>query len=106
MKRLIFSPLATRDINGVWDYTAGRWGLDQAEYYVGAIRVACNGLLEYPDTGRMPERYAPDTANREADRILFSTAGHPAARSKSSVYCIRKWILVHICSTGQGEELD
>ncbi len=31
MKHLIFSPLATSDIDAVWDYTAGRWGVDQAE---------------------------------------------------------------------------
>ena len=52
MKRLIFTPLATGDIDGVWDYTADRWGVDQAEYYVGAIRAACTILLQNPETGQ------------------------------------------------------
>jgi toxin ParE1/3/4 len=52
MKRLIFAPLATRDIDGIWDYTADRWGVDQAEQYVGEIRDACNALLQNPDIGQ------------------------------------------------------
>lgn len=56
MKRLIFAPLATRDIDGIWDYTADRWGVDQAEQYVGEIRDACNALLQNPDIGQYPSK--------------------------------------------------
>ncbi|MFZ5929586.1 MAG: type II toxin-antitoxin system RelE/ParE family toxin [Pseudomonadota bacterium] len=52
MTRLIFAPLATRDIDGIWDYTAGRWGIDQAEQYAGDIRTACSALLQNPDIGQ------------------------------------------------------
>lgn len=52
MKRLIFSRLATKDIDGIWDYTAGRWGVDQAEQYAGDIRDTCGALLQNPDAGQ------------------------------------------------------
>ncbi|MFZ5833918.1 MAG: type II toxin-antitoxin system RelE/ParE family toxin [Pseudomonadota bacterium] len=52
MKRLIFSRLATKDIDGIWDYTADRWGVDQAEKYAGDIRDACFELLRNENTGQ------------------------------------------------------
>ena len=47
MKRLIYTPQAIRDIDGIWDYTAERWGIDQAELYVSALRDACYVLMKY-----------------------------------------------------------
>lgn len=44
MNRLLFSPAATADIDTIWDYTAGRWGIDQADAYVDALRNTCVGM--------------------------------------------------------------
>ncbi|MGQ3101488.1 MAG: type II toxin-antitoxin system RelE/ParE family toxin [Sphingopyxis solisilvae] len=48
MTRYLLSPAARRDINDIWLYTADRWGVDQADTYVGQIeenlRKAASGL--------------------------------------------------------------
>jgi toxin ParE1/3/4 len=44
MKSPVFSPAAQADMNGIWDYTAGRWGLDQADRYTDNIQDACHDL--------------------------------------------------------------
>lgn len=52
MKRLIYTPQAIRDIDGIWDYTADRWGVDQTEKYAGDIRDACFELLRNENTSQ------------------------------------------------------
>ncbi|GHT88972.1 plasmid stabilization protein ParE [Betaproteobacteria bacterium] len=44
MKPIAFSPAAEADIGEIWDYTADRWGADQADSYTDAIRDACHAL--------------------------------------------------------------
>jgi toxin ParE1/3/4 len=44
MSPLIFSPKAARDIDEIWEYSARRWDVDQAERYIGTIREACEAL--------------------------------------------------------------
>lgn len=44
MTRLLFSPAATADIDSIWDYTADRWGPDQADAYIDAIQETCVGI--------------------------------------------------------------
>ena len=46
MTGYLLSPAARADIGQIWDYTAERWGEDQAERYVLAIRDACQELAE------------------------------------------------------------
>lgn len=46
MTGYILSPAARADIGQIWDYTAERWGEEQAERYVLAIRDACQELAE------------------------------------------------------------
>ncbi len=41
MKQLVFSPVALRDIEGIWDYTLEHWGLKQAERYTDTIQNDC-----------------------------------------------------------------
>ncbi|WP_432769393.1 MAG: type II toxin-antitoxin system RelE/ParE family toxin [Sphingopyxis sp.] len=37
MTRYLLPPAARRDIADIWLYTADRWGVDQADHYVGQI---------------------------------------------------------------------
>jgi toxin ParE1/3/4 len=46
MTGYILSPAAKADIVEIWNYTAKRWGEDQAERYLLAIRGACQELAE------------------------------------------------------------
>jgi toxin ParE1/3/4 len=48
----VLSPLAQKDIDEIWDYTAERWGLSQADNYVSEIRGAIELLVEEPRRGR------------------------------------------------------
>ena len=44
MTGYILSPAARADVDQIWAYTAERWGEEQAERYVLAMRDACQEL--------------------------------------------------------------
>lgn len=52
MKALAFSPAAQADISDIWDYSADRWGPDQADSYTDAIRDTCHALAAGTKQGR------------------------------------------------------
>ncbi len=52
MSRFVFSPRALHDLNGIWTYTARRWGADQAERYIRLIAEAVELIAETPALGR------------------------------------------------------
>lgn len=52
MSRVTFSPAAIADIDGIWDYTAETWGVDQADRYTDDIRDACEELAVDSKKGR------------------------------------------------------
>ena len=52
MSGVLYTPAAIADISDIWDYTAGRWGVDRADRYTDEIRDACDGLAEGSKQGR------------------------------------------------------
>ena len=54
MTGYMLSPLAMADLSDIWDYSADKWGLAQADRYVLGIRSACEALAE----GRQPGQSA------------------------------------------------
>jgi toxin ParE1/3/4 len=46
LKTIRFSPAAEADMGAIWDFSATRWGLDQADSYIDAIRDACQALAQ------------------------------------------------------------
>ena len=44
MKALAFTVAATADLEEIWDYTEGEWGLAQARRYVQELRDTCHAL--------------------------------------------------------------
>ena len=40
MAELRLSPAAERDLEGIWRYTAERWGVAQAEHYIDLLYAA------------------------------------------------------------------
>ncbi len=52
MTHVTYSPAAITDIDGIWDYTAKTWGLDQADRYTDEIRDACIDLSASVKHGR------------------------------------------------------
>lgn len=55
MKTIRFSPAAQADMGATWDHSADRWGLDQADNYIDAIRDACQALARGTKQGRSAE---------------------------------------------------
>lgn len=48
----VLSPKARADLEGIWDFTAGRWGDAQAETYVRSIQTAIETVAADPGRGR------------------------------------------------------
>ncbi len=55
MTRYRLTPAAQRDLSLIWDYTAERWDVVQAETYVNEIRAAIERVTEDPHRGRSCE---------------------------------------------------
>jgi len=52
MRQIRLSPKARADFNSIWDYSAQRWGVDQAEEYVRALHATMKLLAASPHLGR------------------------------------------------------
>jgi toxin ParE1/3/4 len=55
----LLSPAARADLGEIWDYTAGRWGTEQAERYVRDITEACQALADERREGRSIDDVRP-----------------------------------------------
>jgi toxin ParE1/3/4 len=44
MTRYVLTSAARADVEAIWDYTAARWGVDQAETYLRAIQTTFQDL--------------------------------------------------------------
>lgn len=55
MNRYRLTPLAQRDLSGIWDFTLKRWGESQAETYIKELRLAIERIAEVPGRGRRCE---------------------------------------------------
>ncbi|MBI0328345.1 type II toxin-antitoxin system RelE/ParE family toxin [Burkholderia plantarii] len=53
------TPLAEADLEGIWDYTAEQWAIEQAERYVGELVEAFERLARGDWVGR-PSRARDD----------------------------------------------
>jgi toxin ParE1/3/4 len=52
MKSVIFSPAASADIDGIYDYTEENWGYEQAEAYAFGLKDACLTVASGARRGR------------------------------------------------------
>jgi toxin ParE1/3/4 len=50
--RFVLTPRARADIDEIWDYTAERWGLEQAETYLRELRKNIQAVADAPSLGR------------------------------------------------------
>lgn len=50
--RFVLTPRAQADIDEIWDYTADRWGLDQAETYTRQLSKDIQTVADSPSLGR------------------------------------------------------
>jgi toxin ParE1/3/4 len=52
MSGFLLSPAARADLAEIWDYSADRWGVEQAEHYIRDLMSACQGLADKRMKGR------------------------------------------------------
>ncbi len=52
MSGYVLSPLAEADLDEIWDYSADRWGNDQANGYLALIRGVIERVAKRPSWGR------------------------------------------------------
>lgn len=57
--RYLLSPAARRDLDGIWDYTAERWGAEQAALYLRELQHAIGRAAANPLIGRSCEEIRP-----------------------------------------------
>ena len=50
---------AAADLDAVFEYTAARFGVEQARRYFDGLHACCEGLAENPGLGRNAESLAP-----------------------------------------------
>ncbi|MCO5063204.1 MAG: type II toxin-antitoxin system RelE/ParE family toxin [Rhizobiaceae bacterium] len=55
MKTLAFSPAALADLDSIWDFSADRWSIDQADRYIDEMVNACHDLAANRKAGRAVE---------------------------------------------------
>ncbi len=52
MSEVVFSPQAHADLDEIWDYTADRWDIEQADVYVRGLVLACGAVASGARRGR------------------------------------------------------
>ena len=56
----LFTPTASRELEGILDYVA-QWGrLDSSEQLLGRINTTCQKLANFPGMGRSREEFPPE----------------------------------------------
>lgn len=59
MSRYLLSPAAQADLEHIWDYTAQRWDVDQAEEYLRELQRAIERVAANPRLGRPCDEIRP-----------------------------------------------
>lgn len=55
MREVVYSPRAVDDLGQIWDYTADRWDIEQADAYVRSVVNTCDRLAAGTLLGRSAE---------------------------------------------------
>ena len=59
MSRYLLSPAAQADLEEIWDYTAERWDVDQAEAYLRGLQHAIERAAANPRVGPSCDEIRP-----------------------------------------------
>ena len=59
MSGYVLSPRAERDLDEIWDYTAERWDVEQADRYILDLRQIMQLVANDPRTGRSCDEIRP-----------------------------------------------
>ena len=72
------SPAAERDLESIWKYTRGEWGLEQAERYTDMLTAAFQVLSESPKSAPGCDHIRQGYRRRSVERhmIYFRTTDY------------------------------
>ncbi len=59
MNKVSLTPEARRDLDDIWNYTAGRWDVDQAEAYLRTLDASFQLIAKHPALGRSIDDIRP-----------------------------------------------
>ncbi len=79
------SPRARADLDGIWDYTAGRWGVHQADRYARQIVDACAEVAWQEATTRPSTMSVSAISAMRSARMLASEL-HPAMQDADHLH--------------------
>lgn len=72
MAKFRLTPAAERDLEDIWNYTAKRWSVDQAEKYVGGLIDTIEALGADPLRGREADDIRPGYRRQNAgSHVIF-----------------------------------
>ena len=57
----VLTPRARDDLDGIWDFTAEHWDVDQADRYIRRLAQAFANLAEGTVRAEVPRRFGPAT---------------------------------------------
>ena len=57
MRQILFTPLATEDLQEIWVYLAENAGSKTANKFLLAVKKKCETLAEFPEMGRVRHEY-------------------------------------------------
>ena len=77
MTKFLLSRQADGDIDAIWDYTAQRWGVEQAIRYHRAIEAACHALARGELASKAIAKEVPLGMARCQHHYLIYWAGNP-----------------------------
>lgn len=70
--RFLLSPRAQKDLDEIWDYTAARWGIEQAEIYIRQLWRDIRAVAVRPSIGRAcPEVRKDYYRHPSGSHVLF-----------------------------------
>jgi toxin ParE1/3/4 len=65
MRKILLSPLAERDLTGIWHYSLGQWGEAQADQYLDDLDEGIQRVAGNPEMGASRDHV------RQGYRVLF-----------------------------------
>lgn len=91
-RRLVLLPAAVSDLSDIWDYTAERWSLKQAQAYASGMTDLLLLLCEQPDIAPLFDKLTiPVRVYRYRSHLVIFTADEAALEVIRVVHMRSDW---------------
>jgi toxin ParE1/3/4 len=83
VEKILLSPLAERDLIGIWQYSLAQWGEAQADRYLDELEQGFQRLARNPELGASREHI------RHGYRVLFIRSHAVYYKVTSAIHVVR-----------------